>query len=66
MLKEDITKSEILWCLEAVGTHKSLRSAEKDVKMFSHSFTDSQIAKGMQLGRDKMMYYLVFGIAPFF
>lgn len=66
MLKEDITKAEILWCLEAVATHKSLRSAEKDVKMFSHIFTDSQIAKGMQLGRDKMMYYLVFGIAPFF
>ncbi|GBO29646.1 hypothetical protein AVEN_212602-1 [Araneus ventricosus] len=29
-------------------------------------FKDSEIAKGIQLGRDKMAYFLIFGIAPFF
>ncbi|GBL72502.1 hypothetical protein AVEN_115412-1 [Araneus ventricosus] len=66
LLKENICKSEILWCLQAIATHRSLRSAEKDAKLFSQMFKDSEIAKGIQLGRDKMAYFLIFGIAPFF
>ena len=66
LFKEEVMKAEILWCLQIIITHRSLRSAEKDVKMFSHIFSDSDIAKGMHLGRGKMMYSIVFGIAPFF
>ncbi|GBL71947.1 hypothetical protein AVEN_114993-1 [Araneus ventricosus] len=66
ILKEDICKSEILWCLLAIATHRSLRSAEKDSKLFSEMFKDSETVKGIQLGRDKMAYCLIFGIAPFF
>lgn len=66
LFKEHVTNSEILWCLEAVTTHRSLRSAEKDVKLFSKLFPDSEIAKSMQLGRDKMAYVIVYGIAPYF
>ncbi|GBO00918.1 hypothetical protein AVEN_2551-1 [Araneus ventricosus] len=61
LLKETVTKAEIKWCLQAVYTHKSLRCAERDVQ----SFPDSEIAKRMQLGRDKMAYMIVYGIAPF-
>lgn len=66
LFKDDVTKTEIMWCLEAIMTHRSLRSAEKDVKMFPKLFPDSEIAKNMQLGRDKMAYTIVYGIAPFF
>lgn len=31
LLKDDVTTAEVLWCLETVMSHKSLRSAEKDV-----------------------------------
>ncbi|GBL89994.1 hypothetical protein AVEN_178397-1 [Araneus ventricosus] len=66
LLKENICKSEILWCLQAIATHRSLRSAEKDAKLFSQMFKDSEIAKGIHVERDKMAYFLIFGIAPFF
>ncbi|GBN16716.1 hypothetical protein AVEN_49359-1 [Araneus ventricosus] len=48
LLKEDISKSKILWCLQATATHRSLKSAEKDAKLFSQMFEDSEIAKGIR------------------
>lgn len=65
MIKEKVRKAEIKWCLQAVATHKSLRSAEKDSQFFSELFEDSETAKLFQLGRDKMTYILIFGIVPF-
>lgn len=66
VLKDDVTTAEILWCVETVMTHKSLREAEKDVAVISRMFKDSAVAKKMQLKRDKIGYVLLFGIAPYF
>lgn len=45
ILSDNVTSSEIKWCLQTVLTHKSFRSAEKDVKLFTDLFPDSEIAK---------------------
>lgn len=66
ILSDNVTSSEIKWCLQTVLTHKSFRSAEKDVKLFTDLFPDSEIAKKMQLSRAKMGYVVVFGLAPHF
>lgn len=64
LLKEDVTKCEILWCLHTVITHKSLRMSEKDVELFELIFPDSEIAKKIRLKRTKIGYSLMYGIAP--
>lgn len=66
LYKDNVIRAEIMWCLHSIATHKSLRSSEKDVKVFPIMFPDSEIVKGMQLGRDKMAYTILFGIAPYF
>ncbi|XP_021706443.1 uncharacterized protein LOC110678141 [Aedes aegypti] len=66
MLKNDTTKAAILWCLETVMCHKSLRAAEKDLTVMRRMFFDSQIASKVQLGRDIISYTILFGIAPYF
>lgn len=66
LLKNDTTKAEILWCLETVMCHKSLRTAEKDMVVLRRMFHDSQIAEKVQLGRDKLSYMMMFGIAPYY
>lgn len=55
-----------MWCLETVMCHKSLRAAEKDLTVMRRMFFDSQIASTVQLGRDKISYTILFGIAPYF
>ena len=65
MLKKNVTTFEIIWCLQAISSHKSLRSAEMDVKVFPLLFPDSEIAKSMQLGQSKMAYLIVHGISAF-
>lgn len=66
MLKSDTIKAEIMWCLETVMSHKSLRVAEKDITVMRRMFSDSQIAAKIQLGRDKISYMIMFGIAPYY
>jgi hypothetical protein len=66
IIKDNVTKAEILWCLQTVVTHKSARMSEKDVALFAKLFPDSEIAKKMQLKRSKIGYSIVYGIAPFF
>lgn len=63
---EDVIKAEILWSVNSVVQHRSLNSSAKDVSLFPFIFTDSEIAKKMQLQRTKMGYVIVFGIAPYF
>lgn len=63
LLKENVTKAEIKWCLQAISTHKSLRSASKDASFFKDLFPDSEIAKNMQLSKDKIAYMIVYGIS---
>ena len=47
-------------------THKSLRTAGKDVNLFKSMFPDSEIAQKVQLQRDKISYTTVYDLAPYF
>lgn len=66
LINDSVTKAEILWTVETVMTHTSLRTAGRDVLLFKTIFPDSNIAQKMQLQRDKVGYLLAYGIAPFF
>ncbi|CAL1672445.1 unnamed protein product [Lasius platythorax] len=47
LLKNDVTTAEVLWCIETVMSHKSLRIAEKDMGILKRMFQDSEIVKKM-------------------
>lgn len=66
VFNDNITKAEIFWCLQTIITHKSMRSAAKDVEIFKVMFSDSEIANKMQLQRTKIAYSILYGLAPFF
>lgn len=66
LLRDETTKAEILWCLQTVLNHTSLSSSAKSVGLFPVMFPDSKIASAMQLGRTKIAYTIVFGLAPYF
>lgn len=65
-IKNEITEAEVLWCIQTVMCHKSLRVSEKDTTVMSRMFPDSNIAKRIQLKKDKISYVIMFGIAPFY
>lgn len=66
LLNDDVTKAEVLWAIQCVMTHKSMRSAASDVSLFLEMFPDSQIAGKMKMQKDKISYTIVFGLAPYF
>ncbi|XP_046393340.1 uncharacterized protein LOC124161149 isoform X1 [Ischnura elegans] len=66
LMKQDTTKAEILWCIYCVTSHTSLSSGGKAVQLFPTMFPDSMIAAKMELGRNKIAYSLVHGLAPHF
>lgn len=66
IFNENVSKAEILWTIQSVITHKSLRTAGRDVSIFSKMFPDSEIAKRMQLQRDKIGYLIAYGVGPYF
>ncbi|KAK3914496.1 Purine nucleoside phosphorylase DeoD-type [Frankliniella fusca] len=65
MLHDAVTKSEIVWCLQAATRIHSNRAAADCVSLFPLMFPDSEIAKKMQLHRDKIGYIVTYGVAPF-
>ncbi|GBN08937.1 hypothetical protein AVEN_185247-1 [Araneus ventricosus] len=66
LIDDSVTKGEILWTIETVMMHTSLRTAGRDMLLFKTIFPDSNIAQKMQLQRDEVGYLLAYGIAPFF
>ncbi|KAJ8891967.1 hypothetical protein PR048_004532 [Dryococelus australis] len=66
LVKENITKAEILWCLQSGSVHSSMSAARKTTEIFAVMFPDSQIAKGFALVRAKMTYTIVHGLGPYF
>lgn len=64
--KSDLTEAETLWSIETVMTHKSLRTAEKDVTIMKRMFKDSSVAEKMKLKKDKIAYVLLYGVAPYY
>ena len=66
LTREDVSKAEIWWSLFSVQHHISLRSAGIAYKMFPKMFPDSVIASRMELGKTKISYNIVHGLAPYF
>ena len=66
VLKKEVTRAEIYWCLQAVMTHCSLRNSEDDCKLMKLLFPDSKIADKIALGKTKISYATTYGIGPYF
>ncbi|XP_063218622.1 uncharacterized protein LOC134528886 [Bacillus rossius redtenbacheri] len=66
LLNDSVTRAEILWCLYCVMAHNSLRNAENSVAMHRKMYHDSKIAAKLQLGKSKVSYTIVHGLAPEF
>ncbi|XP_070386228.1 uncharacterized protein [Dermacentor albipictus] len=62
----EVVNAEVLWCLNAVMTHTSFRAAAASASLFPLMFPSSATAKKVQLGKDKVGYTIVYGLAPFF
>ena len=62
----ETVKAEIIWALKRVASGYSKNSCHDLQKIFSAMFTDSNIAKSITDGADKMRYVVNFGIAPVF
>ncbi|XP_047990547.1 uncharacterized protein LOC125229685 [Leguminivora glycinivorella] len=66
LIKDEITKAEIIWCMYQVLSHSSQRSGGQAVDLFPLMFPDSDIAKKMRLQRTKIAYTVLYGLAPYF
>nr|XP_050024822.2 uncharacterized protein LOC126519248 [Dermacentor andersoni] len=62
----EVINAEVMWCLNAVMTHTSFRAAAASASLFPLMFPSSATAKKVQLGKDKVGYTIVYGLAPFF
>lgn len=66
LLKSAVTKAEIIWCLNAVAIHGSLRSTAASASLFPLMFPGCEVAEKLHLGKDKVGYTICHGIAPYF
>ena len=58
--------SLILWALNVVNNHYSLRSAGGNGELLQEMFPDSEIAKKFALSAGKLSYIIHHGLAPYF
>ncbi|XP_049267935.1 uncharacterized protein LOC125756916 [Rhipicephalus sanguineus] len=65
-VKKCVTKAEVVWCLNTIATHGSFRSAAASAALFPIMFPTCDVAKKMQLVKDKTGYTICYGIAPYF
>ena len=66
LLKHDVTKAEIRWCMRTIMKQSSYNSCEKLKDLFCDMFPDSKIAEGFALGLTKASYVICYGLAPFY
>lgn len=64
LISFNVLHAEIKWCLKVVKSNFSFRSCDRINNLFIDMFSDSVIAKKIQLGRTKCAYFVNFGIAP--
>lgn len=64
--KDDVTRAEIYLALSQVATKGSLRAFSDLCELFPRMFSDSAIAKKMQMHKDKLAYVITYGLGPFF
>ncbi|KAJ8898389.1 hypothetical protein PR048_003749 [Dryococelus australis] len=55
---ESVSKAEVLWCLQTVMGHTSLRNAANSASVFQVMFPDSAVARGMQM-KSKISSFVV-------
>lgn len=66
MLSQDAMKAEIVWAINRIMCHSSLRGGEESSNLFPIMFPDSAIASKFQMKKDKLAYIATYGIGPFF
>lgn len=66
LVKDCVTKAEILWATYCVVTHTSNRSGGAATDLFPLMFPDSSIASKIQLHKDKIAYSVTYGLGPYF
>ncbi|XP_075735012.1 uncharacterized protein LOC142776049 [Rhipicephalus microplus] len=66
LFKNNVTKAEIIWCLNTITTHGFFRSVAASAALFPLMFPTSEVAAKVQLGKDKVGYTIFHGIAPYF
>jgi len=66
VVREDVTRAEIIWAMRAVVIHSSFRSNSDLGETFQAMFHDSAIAKQFSLGKTKCAYVTVYGLSPYF
>ena len=66
VVSTETIKAEIIWLLKSVFCGFSNRFSDKLSDVFAKMFPDSDIGKGLKLGKAKAMYIATHGIAPHF
>ena len=66
MIKSAVTIAEILWCLKSILSHSSFRSFENVSNLFSFIFSDTDFAKSVSVGKNKMYILYKFCHCPIF
>ncbi|CAL1672566.1 unnamed protein product [Lasius platythorax] len=66
VLTDETSKAEIMWCLNAVMRHNSLKDVESSVSLMKTIFLNSDIVKRMNLCKDKASYTITYGITKHF
>ncbi|XP_040359009.2 uncharacterized protein LOC120844468 [Ixodes scapularis] len=66
LFKTNVTKAEIIWCMNSIMIHGSFRSTAASAALFPLMFPGCEVASKMQLGKDKVGYTICHGIAPYF
>jgi hypothetical protein len=66
MVKDEVTRAEIIWALNSVMSHTSLRGSANAAHLFPLMFPDSEIASRFQMKKDKAAYIVSYGLGPYF
>ncbi|KAG0419894.1 hypothetical protein HPB47_003807, partial [Ixodes persulcatus] len=66
LLKNEVIKAEIMWCLNTIITHDFFRPAAASAVLFPLMFPTCETARKTQLGKDKVGYTICRGIGPYF
>ena len=66
LLKDDVTKAEICWCMRTIMKQSTYNSCEKLKDLFCDMFPDRKIAEGFALGPTKASCVICYRLAPFY
>jgi hypothetical protein len=66
MVKDTVTRAEIIWAVNGVMSHASLRDSAGASELFHVMFPDSEIASHFKMQKDKSAYVVTYGLGPFF